>query len=185
MGGYLDAVSIVSREDAWAVGFRYTHNFTRTETLVEHWDGTEWTIVSSPNPGRTSNSFSGVEAVAADDVWAVGSDFDPTTYIVAMAEHWDGTAWSVVDLPDLGAEWLDDVAAVSADDVWAVGGSPGNVVTHWDGSSWTQVAAPSPSDDDWLSSVSALPTGELWASGVDDHDSQSFFHPLTLHLCEG
>jgi len=185
VGRYLRAVSIQAGGDVWAVGFKYTNNYANTETLVEHWDGTAWAVVASPNPGRNNNSFSGVEAVAADDVWAVGYDFDPSTYIVAMAQHWDGTEWSVVDLPTLVAQGLNDVAAVTADDVWAVGGYPGNVVIHWDGSSWKQITAPSPSDDDVLTSVVALPTGEVWASGIDDHDSQISVHPITLHLCEG
>jgi hypothetical protein len=183
VGGYLFAVTALAEDDVWAVGDHYTDQYTKTETLVEHWDGTAWAIVTSPNPGATNNGFLGVEGVSADDVWAVGSSFDPSTHIVPMAQHWDGTQWTVVDLPPLVAYGLHDVAAVSADDVWAVGGFPGTLVTHWDGSTWSKVAAPNPSDDDWLSSVAALPTGEIWASGIDDRGSGSF-HPLTLRSCE-
>src|SRR5215469_8327574 len=37
-----------------------------------HWDGTQWSIVPSPNPGAFINELSGVAAISANDVWAVG-----------------------------------------------------------------------------------------------------------------
>ena len=39
---------------------------------VEHWNGTSWAIVPSPNMGTGNNHLNGVAAVSASDVWAVG-----------------------------------------------------------------------------------------------------------------
>src|SRR5689334_17996175 len=44
----LDAVSVVSARDAWAVG---TVRRPGT-TLIERWDGKTWSRVDSPNPNR-------------------------------------------------------------------------------------------------------------------------------------
>jgi len=49
---------------------------------------------------------------AAGDVWAVGS---PATVL-----HFDGTAWTRVDVPVTGTSVLNSVAAASGD-VWAAG----------------------------------------------------------------
>ena len=42
----LNGVSAISNSDAWAGGLYYNSD---TRTLVAHWNGTAWTIVSSPN----------------------------------------------------------------------------------------------------------------------------------------
>ncbi len=41
-------VAEVSANDIWAVG-TYIVNHSRTRTLIEHWDGTSWRLVESPN----------------------------------------------------------------------------------------------------------------------------------------
>ena len=59
-----------------------------------HWDGSTWSIVAgTPNVGSGANFLYGVDARAANDVWAVGNDdlADPT-----LIEHWNGSAWSTV-----------------------------------------------------------------------------------------
>ena len=42
------------------------------QMLIEHWDGTSWSIVSSPNVGLT-NILNGVAIVSTGNVWTVGS----------------------------------------------------------------------------------------------------------------
>jgi hypothetical protein len=75
------------------------------QTLVEHWNGTQWSVVSSPNPGTNYDSLEGVAAISASDVWAVGAYLygaDTQT----LVEQWDGTQWSVVPSPNVGAPAL-------------------------------------------------------------------------------
>jgi hypothetical protein len=48
-GDYLRAVSEVAPTDFWAVGNDDINGFFGT--LVEHWNGTAWSVVPSPNPG--------------------------------------------------------------------------------------------------------------------------------------
>ena len=96
-----------------------------SRTLIEHWDGTAWTVVPSPNKGPFPNSLSGVTAVAPDDVWAVGTWFTKAFDDRTLTLHWDGTAWHRVQSPNAGppkaANDLVSVSAIATDDVWAVG----------------------------------------------------------------
>jgi hypothetical protein len=67
----LKGIVALSANAVWAVGDYYVSQSGPLQTLVEHWDGTTWTVVSSPNLG-TSSSLVGVAAVSANDIWAVG-----------------------------------------------------------------------------------------------------------------
>ena len=44
-----------------------------SSTLIEHYNGTAWSIVPSPSPG-TDNALTGVTESSATDLWAVGYD---------------------------------------------------------------------------------------------------------------
>ncbi len=60
-------VSLTS-SDAWAVGGTGSNN---TQTLIEHWDGTNWAVVPSPRTAVFSQLY-GVAARSPKDVWSVG-----------------------------------------------------------------------------------------------------------------
>jgi hypothetical protein len=161
---HLQSVSAVGSADAWAVGYTYDQGDYRT--LIVHWDGRRWRVVDAPTPG-VGGYLKGVVGVTPDDVWAVGTywpDFvgDDTQLIL----HWDGTGWTAVPAPGVG--WLASVSAAAPDDVWAAGGywNGHNTMLHWDGSTWSDVPVPQPSDADYLTSVSVLPGGGGWASGI-------------------
>jgi hypothetical protein len=50
----LASVAAVSTTDLWAVGGRDALSSgygAGSYTLIEHWNGTQWTVVASPNPG--------------------------------------------------------------------------------------------------------------------------------------
>src|SRR5689334_5233926 len=85
----LRAVGGVAANDVWAVGEYNGGQSGAWQTLIEHWDGTSWTIVPSPNYAYTPNHLYAVTAIASNDVWAVGrigdNDF-PHDY--ALTEHW-------------------------------------------------------------------------------------------------
>ncbi|MGI8586143.1 MAG: S-layer homology domain-containing protein [Chloroflexia bacterium] len=147
------AVAAVAANDVWAVGDG------SGGTLIEHWDGSSWSIVPSPNVG---SDLAGVAAVAANDVWAVG---DPGT----LTEHWNGSIWSVVPSPNPGGDsHFAGVAAVAANDVWAVGVSyyDYTLIEHWDGSTWSIVPSPNVGTcSNYLTGVGAVAANDVWAVG--------------------
>src|SRR5262249_42501253 len=105
LGNTLYGVSGSSANDVWAVGF-YTDGSTYlSRALIEHWNGTKWSIVSSPNPGSSYDNLFGVTAISARDAWAVGfyrddGDSNATSLLI---EHWDGQQWKVVSSPNPGS----------------------------------------------------------------------------------
>lgn len=43
-------------------------------SFIEHWDGTTWNVIASPYVGESA--LSGVTATSANDVWAVGYNYN-------------------------------------------------------------------------------------------------------------
>lgn len=165
----LVAISSVSSNDVWAVG-HYISNQGINRTLVEHWDGTQWHIVSSPNLGNGNNKLYSVSAVSANDVWAVGYSPGP----VALIMHWDGVQWSIIPNPNPPGTQLSTllgVSALSPNDVWAVGRWADATVDHtlikrWNGVQW--IVVPSPDavpQTNWLFDVSPISPTDVWAVG--------------------
>jgi hypothetical protein len=140
---------------------------------VEHWNGSSWQLVTSPNASWTGVDLSTLEAVApvsSNSIWAVGhandfGSFKSTTLIV----RWDGIQWNIVPSPNpAGASMpneLHGLAVVSQNDIWAVGfqGSPRkSLILHWNGSSWSNFPN---SCGVALYAVKAISASNIWAVG--------------------
>src|SRR5207253_9542279 len=75
------------------------------QTLIEHWNGTAWSIVTSPNTSTTqSNGLGGVTCASASNCWAVGSYYNLSIIKNqphhTLTERWNGTAWPIVTSPN-------------------------------------------------------------------------------------
>ncbi len=185
-GSALYGIEVVSANDIWAVGLNYAG--TTARTLIEHWNGTQWSIVPSPNVGTESTYLFELSAVSASDIWAIGTHNGRT-----LALHWNGTQWSIVATPNPGTNenYLLDVKAVSADDAWAVGyfrsGSPypfQMFIAHWNGTSWSQVPGPNTGFfSNVLTSVDAISANDIWAVGysMEQNAPASQTRTLTIH----
>ena len=175
---WLNAVAGTSDSDVWVVGGQRSGVGTGLwQTLVEHFNGTSWSIVPSPNSGTGNNNLYGVAALSPTDVWAVGFA-RPNNYTVrgAIALHWNGSGWTTYALPRynpyVGSHTAYSVWMTSTSDVWVSGyfiGEPDDpayddigAVWHWDGSSWSMVAS-----DTGLSVVSGVSGSQdgLWGAG--------------------
>jgi hypothetical protein len=171
-------VDAVSNNDVWAVGWAQDPNgpVYVKQTLIEHFNGSVWTIVPSPNKSNdTLSILYSVSATSANDVWAVGSSQDGKLPSRTLIQHWDGTAWSIVSSPNPDSQFneLRGVAAISANDAWAVGYRGGTknetpietFILHWDGVTWSQVASPNVAGANQLFGVTAISAGDVWAVG--------------------
>jgi hypothetical protein len=67
----LNEVAAASASNAWAVGVRWTAGEV-ARTLIEHWNGSSWTIVASPNIGTVQDQLVAVAATSSTNAWAVG-----------------------------------------------------------------------------------------------------------------
>jgi hypothetical protein len=126
----LNAIQVNSPTDVWAVGSSDVTSVTTGETtgseLIEHWNGTAWSIVPSPSPGSGSALYGVTTSNAASDVWAVGA-YTPagTTETQTLTLNWNGTEWTQVASPDNGNPnvLLSTSTIPGASIVWAVGTS--------------------------------------------------------------
>jgi hypothetical protein len=168
----LNGVAARSQDDVWAIG-GYVDSSGAEQTLTEHWDGTAWTIVPSPNESAYSNRLDAVTVISHNDAWAVGTYSDGTR-AKALVEHWNGAAWSLVHGVSPGSEFsfLYSVSAAGPQDIWTVGirGHGGIVDTlaeHWDGSRWSVVESPDFANvQNDLMGVSAISSNEIFAVGA-------------------
>jgi hypothetical protein len=167
----LNGVTAVTENDAWAVGVRYPAG--QPESLVEHWNGNGWSVVSSPNPGVHGSMLSSVDAISADNVWAVGQYARRRAGSHVLVEHWNGSAWRQVPTPDIRDSQLLSVSAVSRRNVWAVGtathqaGIPRTLAMRWNGTSWSRVATPALNGAErLLFAVSATGATDTWSVGA-------------------
>jgi hypothetical protein len=149
----------------WAVGQQNTTSST-PNPLIEHWNGTSWSVVS--NPTVPNGSFlKSVTAVSSTNVWTVGENGNLKGDLI---EHWNGTSWSLVSSPAFnGAN--DDLFGISADssnDVWAVGRDTSNgdlVELNFNRTSWSRMTTPIIRGFASLDAVTALSPTNVWASG--------------------
>ena len=168
----LYSVSGTSANDVWAVGSTHDGNFP-SRTLIQHWDGTRWSIVPSPSPDNQINELRGVAALSATDAWAVGysSGIQSEANIDTLILHWDGATWSEVPSPNVAlnaANQLFGIGAISARDIWAVGSAGGGALAmHWDGTAWRVVPVEGNSglSSEFLTGVSGSAGNDVWAVG--------------------
>lgn len=173
-GNDLASIAAVSVDDIWAVGTiqKSADAGGPFGALVEHWNGSSWTLVSAPAPGAYSNGLASVTALASDNVWAVGyyqnNANDPDR---ALIEHWNGRVWSVVADASAGPgnNVLSGITALAPNDIWAVGtASQETLAEHWNGSSWAVIASPSPNPTyNSLNAIAAIASDNIWAAGAN------------------
>jgi hypothetical protein len=180
-------VACTSTSDCTAVGVQWSSALTGSglyQTLVEHWDGSAWSIVPSANTAPDQdNILSGVTCTSSSDCWAVGSS---NNYSQSLIERWDGSSWSIVASPQVGSI-LTAVTCSSASDCWAAGpyytpNPPAQTLfVHWNGTSWTKVASPNTSaaDSNNLSGIACASSSDCWAVG--QYWRKGSPQTLTLH----
>jgi hypothetical protein len=155
--GELYGVAATSASNAWAVGVTRPSE----KTLILHWNGTDWTRVTSPKP--VTGVLDAVSAVSANNVWAVGDGGD-------IVMHWNGKTWSrPAGVPKV-AGILYAVTA-SANNVWAVGATEGTnyngeaaLILHWTGGRWYVLPTPEPTVS-YLTGVGMTGPNNAWVVG--------------------
>jgi hypothetical protein len=162
---FLTDVRALAPDDVWAVGSRQPSSTSGlgNRTLIEHWDGSSWTVVPSPEADDQNHYLDAVDGSGPNDVWAGGS----IGGYAQLLEHWDGADWSLSD-PGLSEDTstIRDLEVANAHDVWGVMSVArgATVPIHYDGTSWVQ--APDPlSPRRILYDLDAAPDGGLWAVG--------------------
>lgn len=162
--GSLNAVSCSSPTACTAVG-AYESSAHVQVTLAERWNGTHWTIEPTQNPaGATDSILSAVSCPTASMCSAVGNSISASNAAASVAEHWNGTSWSIVRSPGptgAVADFLSGVSCQSSGSCTAVGwydmssGPSRTLAEGGSGTSWSVQRTPDAGTGlpNWLQSV--------------------------------
>jgi hypothetical protein len=184
----LSGIVALSSKNAWAVGTgldSFTSGVPEV-TLIEHWNGSRWTVVPSPSPGATYSLLTGVGRIGTSShLWAVGVyDVTPLGPPHPLIEQWNGTTWQLIAVPrPLRGGALEGISPTSrSSDDWAVGescsatGCDETLAEHWNGSSWNVVSSPNPGPGS-LADVSQVPgSNKAWAVGTWVNTAQGYLN---------
>lgn len=190
-GGALDGVSCPSAGDCWAVGSRgHVAPATGTEhTLAEHWNGTAWTIASTPGPATPTTTLESVSCPSRTDCEAVGYYGNGRRKNSTLAERWNGETWTVQPTPRPSTKAhnasFSAVSCLTPADCTAVGTYTlttalhyATLAEHWDGHTWTVQPAPELKTSGELWAVSCLVPGWCLATGSETVPGKEFSEPL-------
>lgn len=184
----LTSVTCPSPTDCVAVG-NYEHDEDGTvsyRTLIESWDGENWSVADSPNPSTSGNYLNSVSCASESSCVAVGRYERGRTY-GTLIETWDGSSWTATAGPNDGDTFrtLLGVSCASATSCVAVGeydvdNTQVTLLDTWDGESWT--VTPTPNLGTTLNTLTSVScTGATSCVAVGFYaDEQSPNHTLVL-----
>ena len=157
---FLTGVSCTSAAFCMAVG--------RPNT--EQWDGTSWSVVSSPIPD--SGTVSAVSCTSPTMCMAAGSYYDTENDLPqTLVATWNGVSWSVSPSPNEGTGYnvLDGVSCSNSSFCIADGTAGAlALIESWNGSTWSIDSSPEPGTDyDYLDGVTCSSTTFCMAVGND------------------
>ena len=151
-GNELVGVSCSSATSCTAVGDSNITN-SKSDTLVEHWNGRRWTIQPTPKrPDGDESQLTGVSCRSARACIAIGASGD-VNQEVTLAERWNGRTWAVQPSPDPAGGTLSVLTGLSCSSATAciaVGNyssESGNEVIlaeRWNGRTWAIQSTPKP-----------------------------------------
>jgi hypothetical protein len=147
---YVQRVWGTSATDVWAVcGSTYPAVPNVPNGAILHWNGSSWALVPSPN----TNFFGGIWGSGPNDVWAFAAQ--------SSVVHWDGVAWTAVDITPADLYQATHAWGSGAGDIWVAAlGSDG---LRYDGKTWRSLCNASSCPDAfafWGTSAS-----DVWAVG--------------------
>lgn len=121
--GFVKGLTAVASDDVWAVGYSVAATGSRSTPLVEHWNGTEWTVADSPRIWGSYTQLDAIAALSPTNAVAIGSFDDAQGEFHPLIEEWDTGSWSQVTAPEpAGFEPITyGVAPDMAGGYWAVG----------------------------------------------------------------
>jgi hypothetical protein len=160
---WLTGVACASLIDCWSVGASEVSGVP-AQTLIEHYDGSSWSITTSPNTG--TNQVNVLQGVACNSTgqcvtggYDSGSAADQT-----LIEQYDGTSWSIVGSPDTAMTSNNVLLGVTcaASECWSAGYTSSTSNTNYQ-TLVEQYAPPTTVVDDTSPSV----TFDSWKGNLD------------------
>ena len=171
-GNFPTSVSCVTVSFCVATGYYYTGSVSLT--LVEQWDGANWTVIPSPNTGTDGNFPTSVSCATVSFCVTTGYYSNGSTN-KTLVEQWDGANWTVIPSPNTGTgttgNFLNSVSCATVSfcittGFYENGSATQTLVEQWDGASWTILPSAGPgTGSNTLNSVSCVAVSFCIATG--------------------
>ena len=131
-GAMLDSISCPTAHWCTAVGV------LNGGPMIEQWNGTTWSSQAVPvPPGPSRPNLGSVSCASATNCMAVGAYLDTERHEQPLAEHWDGSAWSITSAPYSRSRPSSRLLGVSCVGTgWCIAVA-GGVIQRWDGTQWS------------------------------------------------
>ena len=181
----LNSVSCVSTTSCKAVGYLWKGSFGSgpEKTLIESWNGSTWSISSSPDNGPLNNQLNAVSCISATSCKAVGYFLNGSGVDKTLIQSWNGTEWSALQSSPnngTGDDLLNSLSCVSITSCKAVGyfvngsGVDKTLIQSWNGTEWSALQS-SPNNgtgDNRLYGVSCASVASCKAVGFFGNGSE-------------
>jgi hypothetical protein len=189
-GNELYAVAAIASNNVWAVGQQVGSAFP-DKALIEHWNGTKWSLVAAPASASSTQLLS-LSAASSAVVWGVGDAQDDVHGQHTLAERAVNGAWGIQTSATIGSaeNHLLGVSAASDSLAWAVGqymdaagGTMKTLIERGGSSGWVQVSSPNATDtdDNGLADVAVVDAHNVWAVGM--FAGANADQTLIVHAC--
>jgi hypothetical protein len=150
-GSYLDGVTCTGPTSCTAVGYYRGSGAILYPSLAEHWNGTAWKLMTTPNAKNAvgGSILNAIACSSSTSCTAVGYSSSDAGHFT-LVEQLKGTTWKVVRSRNPSGStgnFLNSVACPSAESCTAVGyqtqgGVQLTLGEHWNGTTWTVVTTP-------------------------------------------
>jgi hypothetical protein len=139
----LEGVSCTSEFECTAVG-SYSSG-TSVLTLAEHWNGTEWKIQTTTNPGSSPHHLYGISCTSASACTAVGYYGNN----IPLVERWTTNAWATETAASTsahlyGSSCSSSTACTAVGQAFPSEGAFQTLAEEWNGKAWTHQLTPNP-----------------------------------------
>jgi hypothetical protein len=187
-GNQFYAVKALASDNVYAVGQQAGAGFPN-RALIEHWNGTAWSVVSSPADTATALPL-GVTATASSLTVVGQQETDTAPYTTYVAAGAPGRL-SIQNTPDAGTGENDLFGAATAVDgsTWTVGwdinpttGNHDPLVLQGTNRGWSLVSTPSlAGSDSGFAAITSIPGGGMWAVGVTGNSKGNYATLIEYH----
>lgn len=177
------SIYAVSPHNVWLAGYGSVGKMA-DQGFVQHWDGSSWSVVSTPYDGQTtSHFFNDMDGSSADDIWVVGYGYG-SAGTEGILMHWDGSSWTK-KANQAGSILMARVMAMAPGNAWAIP-VQGNSLYYWNGNIWSEAGGlnfPDSAVSISLRDVSKSSPCDAWIVG--DYHNGTAYQPWAARLIAG
>jgi hypothetical protein len=145
---FLIGISCTSASNCIAAGAYFTTSSQSSPALplTEQWNGHKWAILPTPHPAGSVQTFlGGISCTSPSACTATGEQHSPSGIVHTIAEHWNGTTWTIQPTPNPPGTPFASLASVDCTGPSActtVGPALTSVgwlilAERWNGTTWT------------------------------------------------